>query len=68
MLHMLKDRASGVETAKCGATLKRRPNDGRPMTIWRDQVDCPACIAVLDAELARSIALRQRVVTDASTD
>ena len=44
--HMMKERSKGDEIAKCGTVVKMTKNSP-PMTIWRTNVDCPACLAAM---------------------
>jgi hypothetical protein len=46
VMHMMKERRSGVETAKCGAEIKTTKSTV-PMTIWYTAVDCPECLTAM---------------------
>jgi hypothetical protein len=49
VMHMMKERSKGVETAKCGVEVKTTKSTP-PMTIWWRAVDCPGCLAVMNLQ------------------
>lgn len=44
--HMMKERKSGVEIAKCGTEVKMTKSTA-PMSIWYANVDCPGCLTAM---------------------